>query len=483
MGILIMPTASPPSREAEPVFEVVRRMWRDRAMPLDVVLQWVTTVFGLRQVEFEEARGSSPEPGRVAQSRRFPGLAQRFRWSAWRALEPAAMAAFVTSEVLPYMMSLGESDARTAHFFREVRVRREESPRVAPEDLAALIVAVDALYAGDEGLPSKVYGEVVDSLNGSVAEMAQHATPPRLRALMIALAGLRAGQRVVDPACGTGGLLVDAARAVGGEALTLRGCEISLRTARVAWMRLWLAGRADAVIDSRDALDPSEKGAFGENDRVLCDPPWGSGVEGIGSGRPQSDEEAFLALAVDSLAPGGRAVVTVPHPLLSRLRESSLRRKLLRARALVAVVTLPVGTLAPVTRVAPVLLVFERREDGAGTSRVWFASVRTRDAKTAELDTEPFLDAWRRYETSDFREPLGPEGLTRVDSDEAPWCWWVRREAIMDDDSVLDPSRYEPAPPLESGPEPAEVAAELLALEARIADELRALVEALKDES
>jgi type I restriction enzyme M protein len=161
------------------------------------------------------------------------------------------------------------------------------------------------------------------------------------------------GERIYDPTCGTGGMLISALAEVkrkGGEHRTLKlfGQERNHMTASIARMNLVLHGVEDSEIARGDTL---ERPAFTEDDRlrtfdvVLANPPysikqwnreawttdpWDRNFLGT---PPQGRADyAFFQHILKSLDPKtGRCAILFPHGVLFRKEEAELRRKLVEA--------------------------------------------------------------------------------------------------------------------------------------------------------
>ncbi|GAA4188167.1 N-6 DNA methylase [Streptosporangium oxazolinicum] len=200
-------------------------------------------------------------------------------------------------------------------------------------------------------------------------------TPRPLAALMAKVAELsRDGEAgdvgtVLDPACGTGGLLLAAARQWAGAhpsgiPLKLLGQDVDPTQAALAAVRIVLAGhlpgretawevdvrsgntlRADPHLDVRA-------------DVVLCNPPFNErdwGYEELATDArwtyglpPRTEPElAWTQHALSRLAPGGTAVLLMPPGVASRRAGRRIRAGLLRSGTLRAVVALPPGSAPP----------------------------------------------------------------------------------------------------------------------------------------
>lgn len=171
--------------------------------------------------------------------------------------------------------------------------------------------------------------------------------------LMVQMLAPRPGERIYDPTCGTGGMLISALAEVkrkGGEHRTLKlfGQERNHMTASIARMNLVLHGVEDSEVARGDTLAAP---AFTENDRlrtfdvVVANPPysikqwnregwttdpWGRNFLGT---PPQGRADyAFFQHILKSLdAMTGRCAILFPHGVLFRKEEAEMRRKLVEA--------------------------------------------------------------------------------------------------------------------------------------------------------
>lgn len=171
--------------------------------------------------------------------------------------------------------------------------------------------------------------------------------------LMVELLDPQPGDRIYDPTCGTGGMLISALAEVkrkGGEHRTLKlyGQERNHMTASIARMNLVLHGVEDSEIVRGDTLaDPGfiEHDALRTFDVVLANPPysikqwnreawqcdsWGRNFLGT---PPQGRADyAFFQHILRSMDPRtGRCAILFPHGVLFRKEEAEMRRKLIEA--------------------------------------------------------------------------------------------------------------------------------------------------------
>lgn len=168
--------------------------------------------------------------------------------------------------------------------------------------------------------------------------------------LMVQMLDPQPGERIYDPTCGTGGMLISALAEVkrkGGEHRTIKlfGQERNHMTASIARMNLVLHGVKDSEIARGDTLASP---VFTENDKlrtfdiVVANPPysikkwnreaWTSDPWGrnfLGTPPQGRADYAFFQHILKSLDPkSGRCAILFPHGVLFRKDEGELRRKL-----------------------------------------------------------------------------------------------------------------------------------------------------------
>jgi len=211
-------------------------------------------------------------------------------------------------------------------------------------------------------------------------------TPRSVVNLMVRILDPREGETIYDPACGTGGMLIEAihhVREAEGNIKTLwgklYGQEKNLTTSAIARMNLFLHGVEDFKVIRGDTL---RQPAFhlGDSlatfDCVIANPPfslekWGDDVwtsDPYGrnfAGMPpaKSGDYAWVQHMIMSMAPkSGRMAVVLPHGALFRMgAEGKIRKKLLGMDSLDAVIGLG-QNLFYGTGLAACILVFRQRK-------------------------------------------------------------------------------------------------------------------------
>lgn len=208
-------------------------------------------------------------------------------------------------------------------------------------------------------------------------------TPLKVTELVARLVEPKTGDRICDPACGSGGLLVQAARQIEGRNFALFGQESNGSTWALCRMNMFLHSFDSARIEWCDTLNGP---LLVENDRlmqfncVVANPPfsldkWGAEhAENDPYNRfwrgvpPKSKADwAFISHMIETaLEKSGRISVVVPHGVLFRgAAEGRIRQKLIEENLLDAVIGLP-GNLFPTTNIPVAILVFDRAREKGG---------------------------------------------------------------------------------------------------------------------
>ena len=346
----------------------------------------------------------------------YPKQAQRYRWSTWRFKSGEDLRNFVRDEVYPYMASLVKEEHQVAEYFRDSVLEI-----VDPNILKQVVDEIDSIQLSRLG--ADVKGDIFEYLLTHLGQSAlngQFRTPSQIRAMMVQMVDPDLGDTVYDPACGTGGFLIDAIDYImakyteeprevpiyGEEWLEKRGqtideakkeipklqtilkgtgekipdwelleqaiygVDVSRQMMRIAMMNLVLHGVRDTKVKRGNTL--SDMGGLSEDDLarrykvILSNPPF-AGVlpkESIRKDLPTNSKKSellFMSVMMEALAPGGRCAVVVPEGLLfgSTTAHKDLRKKLIDDFNLLAVISLPAGVFKPYAGVKTGILVFQ----------------------------------------------------------------------------------------------------------------------------
>ncbi len=221
-------------------------------------------------------------------------------------------------------------------------------------------------------------GEVLDAVFEELVTRAhkgdkgQFFTPRHVVDLAVSAMGLVRGERVVDPACGSGAFLTQArARAQ----VTTWGCDVDVRAVRVAKLLAVASGERPETRVRADALaDGSVRGPFPARvDAILTNPPFAGDVARartrtdfeMGRRVARAERDAFFVeRSIGLLRPGGRLAIVLPHGKVGAPAWAPLRRWLVERARVFAVVSLPRETFLPHTPQRTALLFAKRRARG-----------------------------------------------------------------------------------------------------------------------
>jgi type I restriction enzyme M protein len=320
---------------------------------------------------------------------------------------------------------------KLASIFGDVAWGNKE--RLPEASLLNLINAFNSLQLNPKVVPHDVLGAAYEYLlkqfaDASGKKAGEFFTPRAVVRLLVSILDPQPGETIYDPACGSGGMLVEAigeVREKGGDPRTLRlyGQEVNLTTAAIARMNLFLHEIEDFSILRGDTLrDPrfrTETGDLQRFDVVIANPPfslanwgadvWVSDVRAFAGVPPASTGDfAWVQHMVYSMTrKAGRVGVVMPHGVLFRGNvEKQIRQKLVESDLLEAVIGLP-PNLFYSTTIPACLLLFRAAKVPKRKGRVLFVDgakcfSKGRNQNTmSDVDVTAILDAYRTATDND----------------------------------------------------------------------------------
>ena len=372
-----------------------------------------------------------------------------------------------------------------------------------PKNLEKIITSIDELdwfSAKEEGLGSLYEGLLEKNANEKKSGAGQYFTPRVLIDVMTRLVKPQPGERCNDPACGTFGFMIAAAKYVRDmtddyadlteelanfeDEEAFSGCELVHDTHRLALMNAMLHG-IDGPIYLGDTLSDFGK-RFKDYDVVLTNPPFGTKKGGERATRDDftyttsNKQLNFLQHIYRSLKHDGkaRAAVVLPDNVLFADGDGqAIRRDLMEKCDLHTILRLPTGIFYAQGVKTNVLFFTRGTSDQGNTKEVWFYDLRTNMpsfGKTHPLKREDFAGFVKAYEAAD-----------RHSVEDERWHSYTREEiaakddsldlGLIKDDSIID---YEDLPdPVESAESAIASLREAAKLLQEVADELRAAKE------
>lgn len=304
-----------------------------------------------------------------------------------------------------------------------------DKTKLSDERLKNLVEHMSKIKVGNSNYPADVMGDSYEFLIKKFADLSkknagEFYTPRSIVKLLIMLLAPRTGETVYDPACGTGGMLIEAIRYMHGDKLTygkIYGQEKNLATSAIARMNLFLHGAKDFKVTQGDTLlSPNylEGGALKTFDCVVANPPfsikkWGAaqfssdpyGRNIWGCPTDSNGDYAWLQHMVKSMAPkNGRCAVVLPQGVLFRGgKEGDIRKKLVESDKLEAIITL-VGGVFYSTGVSACILFLSNSKEESHRNRICmidaseiYTPQRAQNIMT-ESDIQKVFDYYKAYE-------------------------------------------------------------------------------------
>lgn len=240
-----------------------------------------------------------------------------------------------------------------------------DKQKLSDERLKDLVERFSMVSFSNQDYSADVMGDAYEYLIKKFADMSKKTagefyTPRAVVKLLIKILDPKANETVYDPACGTGGMLIEAIRHMNNDKLTfgkIYGQEKNLSTSAIARMNLFLHGAEDFKIVQGDTLrNPAfvTRGKLSTFDCVIANPPfslkkWGDEMwtndrygRNIWGTPPKSyGDYAWIQHMVCSMAKGtGRHAVVLPQGVLFRNVEYEIRKNMVKSDKLECVISL-----------------------------------------------------------------------------------------------------------------------------------------------
>jgi type I restriction enzyme M protein len=459
------------------------------ANPLTAIEQITYLLFMKRLDDLETKREKDAEFTGEKYTSRFKGKfivpgsnesidKNELRWSVFKHKPADEMLLHVQMKVFPFLKDLnGATSPFTKHMANAVFIMPKANLMVSAINIVEDIfkeIEKDAIEGGHafQDIQGDVY-EMLLSEIASAGKNGQFRTPRHIIKLMAELVAPQLGQRIADPACGTGGFLLGAyqyiltdlvrkndpaklskdedgfERAAISAGLTQKvksilddsftGYDIDTTMVRLGLMNMMMHGIDEPKIDYKDTLSKSynENGLF---NIVMANPPFTGSIDkgdiNEGLKLPTTKTELlFVERIFNMLCIGGTATVIVPQGVLfgSGNAFKTLRKMLIEKAELKAVIAMPSGVFKPYAGVSTAILLFTK---GGETNQVWFYDMQndgySLDDKRNKIAGSDLQDIVVRFKTRNSKE----------EADRKAKHFFVPKKDIETNDYDLSISKY-----------------------------------------
>lgn len=388
---------------------------------------------------------------------------EELRWKNFKNLNGIALAKRIKDYVIPFIRDPeNKTVGRFASYAKKYTFGFDDKERL-------LTSVVDKLSSPEfDFTNTDIMGDVYEYMCGSGIS-GQYRTPRHIIDMAVEMMKPRLGEKIIDPAMGTAGFLIEAAKFVKthyrNELMNVKnsktfsesmfvGCDNDPNMARIGYMNCILHGIKEPDI-TMDSLLESENIAkyAGQFDLVLANPPFsGSLVESatnpkiLAITKTKKTELLFVALMDMLLKPGGRCMTIVPDGVLfgGDNAHKQLRVELIEKQKLIGVISMPNGIFMSSSKkgsaskgagVKTSFLIFEKTNKG-GTDFVWFYNM-TNDGFTLDVKRSPIEGSNIPDIISRFSDLENEKGRRR---DEASFM--VPVQEIRDNGYDLTMSKY-----------------------------------------
>jgi len=249
-------------------------------------------------------------------------------------------------------------------------------------------------------------------------------TPSEVSETLARLVAPKKNDRICDPTCGSGSLLIKASKQVGGRDFSLYGQEMNGATWALCKMNMFLHEVDSARIEWEDTIrEPQllEGDSLLKFDVVIANPPfsldkWGQDMaatdrfERFSRGIPPKSKGdwAFIMHMIATAVEGkGRVGVVVPHGVLFRgAAEGKIRQKLIEENMLAGVVGLP-ANLFYGAGIPAALLIFDKARKLNGKEEVFFIDASREFEKGTnqnilrKADMDKIVETFQKREVTD----------------------------------------------------------------------------------
>ncbi len=317
---------------------------------------------------------------------------EKCKWSNWTNLPAEDILNHVRDKVFKFMRELGDEDSLYSQYMKGANF---SIPTASLLIEAVNIINDMHIKEQNQDTQGDIYEYLLSELQTS-GKNGQFRTPRHIIKMMVELANPQYGETILDPACGTGGFLINAYEYIleqnkkeNVSTLTAKqkeildeksiyGFDIDETMTRIALMNLMMHGITKPNIDRINALSGAGEDKIKEDmyEVVLANPPFkGSiNVSEISDRfriKTKKTEILFLELMFHSMSPRGRCSVIVPDGVLfgNSKAHKAIREMILTKCRLDAVVSMPSGVFKPYAGVSTAVLFFTK---GEPTKKVWF---------------------------------------------------------------------------------------------------------------
>ena len=326
-----------------------------------------------------------------------PSISKKYLWKSW-ASNPEGITGnellnFVNNNLFPDLKNLSINPQTNPRGMIIKEVFQDSNNYMKNGTLLRQVInkvnEIDFNKKEDLHIFGDIYENFLKDLQ-SAGNAGEYYTPRPVTQFMTEMIGPLLGEKVLDPACGTGGFLACAVEYVRkNEVHTARdrkalqkqihGVEKKPLPHLLCMTNMLLHGieiPTQIIRGNKLSKRVTEYKAKDRVDVILTNPPFGgSEEEGIKANFPKSFQtgetaDLFLVLIINLLKEGGRAGIVLPNgSLFQEGVTERIRQELLETCNLHTIIRLPKGVFNPYSSIPTNLLFFKK---GSMTKKIWY---------------------------------------------------------------------------------------------------------------
>lgn len=375
------------------------------------------------------------------------------RWGNFKNFDTTTMLSTVRNDVFVFIKNI--SSGKDSSFSRFMK----DTIFMIPNErtLSKIVDGISDLDLTDKDSMGDVYEYILGKMAASGTN-GQFRTPRHIIRMMIYMLKPTLKDVLCDPAMGSAGFIVEAAKYMSEHYHTdmlkkehgehyrntmFYGFDTDTTMLRIGAMNMMLHGVDNPNIEWQDSLSDDNKDKA-KYTKVFANPPFKGSLDHgsvekslLTVAKTKQTELLFISLFLRVLKLGGRCASIVPDGVLFGGNNAplSVRKELIENQKLEAVISMPSGVFKPYAGVSTAILIFTKTNSG-GTDKVWFYDMKadgySLDDKRNEIPDNDIPDIIARFNNLEAET-----SRTRQDQ-----SFFVPKAELVENDYDLSLNKY-----------------------------------------
>ncbi len=375
------------------------------------------------------------------------------RWSNFKNFDTTTMLSTVRNDVFVFIKNISSGKDTSFSRFMKDTIFMIPNERT----FSKIVDGISDLDLTDKDSMGDVYEYILGKMAASGTN-GQFRTPRHIIRMMIHMLKPTLKDVLCDPAMGSAGFIVEAAKYISEHYHTdlLRkehsehyrntmfyGFDTDTTMLRIGAMNMMLHGVENPNIEWQDSLSDDNKDKE-KYTKIFANPPFKGSLDHgsvekslLTVAKTKQTELLFISLFLRVLRLGGLCASIVPDGVLFGGNNAplSIRKELIENQKLEAVISMPSGVFKPYAGVSTAILIFTKTNAG-GTDKVWFYDMKadgySLDDKRNEITDNDIPDIIARFNNLEAET-----ARTRQDQ-----SFFVPKAELVENDYDLSLNKY-----------------------------------------